>query len=45
MELRFKRYLNEINRFYNRLIIELNKNYDHLKSSLIDRCKIKIELG
>lgn len=43
MELRFKRYLNEINRCYKRLVVELHRNYGEFVQSVVMQCKLKIE--
>lgn len=43
MELRFKRYLNEINRCFNKLVLDLNKNYEQVLENVITKCQFKIE--
>jgi len=45
MELRFKRYMNEINRSYKKLVSDLNKNYEQVLEAVLSKCQLKIEMN
>ena len=37
--------MNEINRCYKKLVLDLNRNYDQILEAVMSKCQLKIEMN